>query len=90
MNNGFGGVHARIDTFKDEFNNHRLICKDLFAEIKKDEALRKGAENGRDRELRSRIDWGKVKTGAAIAVAGLLSVAAIKILIMNADKFTRG
>lgn len=83
MTEGFAGVHNRLDTFKDEYSAHRIICTGLFAELNKDEARRIGKENGIASELRKQIDWSKVKTGATIAVFGLLAVAAIKILFAN-------
>ncbi len=88
IDNGFHGVHARIDTFKDDFNNHRIICADLFSQIRIDEATRKGEEKGIAKSLKDRIDWGKVKTALTIAVGSLLSIAAVKIIFTNIGKFT--
>lgn len=87
MNLGFAGVHARIDSFKDEFNGHRLACATLFSQIKIDEAIRKGEEKGIAKSLKDRIDWGKVKTGLALAAGTLVSIAALKILFTNIGKF---
>ncbi len=88
MNEGFSGVHGRIDSFSAEFSNHRLACARLFEEIHVAEAVRKGTEKGVQSELVKRINWGKVKTAVAIAIATLLSVAAIKIIFTNIGKFT--
>ncbi len=88
IDDGFKGVHARIDTFKDEFHNHRLVCVKLFEEIHTDEATRKGAEKEIDRQLKKNIDWGKVRTAVSIAVASLLTLAAVKIIFTNIGKFT--
>ncbi len=88
LDEGFHGVHVRIDKFKDEFNNHRLICADLFSQIRVDEATRKGEEKGIAKSLKYRIDWGKVKTALIIAIFSLLSVAAVKIIFTNIGKFT--
>ncbi len=86
MNSGFAGIHARIDTFKDEFNSHRLACQTLFAQIGYDEAIRKGEEKGIASSLKNRINWGTVKTGISLAIGTLLTIAAVKILVTNFDK----
>ncbi len=86
IDNGFSGVHARIDTFKDEFNNHRLACKDLFADIKADESLRKGVEKEKATALKGRINWGTVKTGLLVATMIPVVLAALKILLSSIDK----
>ena len=83
LDNGFHGVHVRIDTFKDEFNNHRLICKDLFANIKVDEASRKGSEKEKAAGLRDRINWGTVKTYIVGLLLGVITLGALKILFTN-------
>ncbi len=88
IDNGFSGVHARIDTFKDEFNSHRLVCKDLFAEIRSDESLRKGVDCEKASNLKSQINWGMVKTAVMVAAMSLVTVAAIKIIFTNIGKFT--
>lgn len=87
MSAGFAGVHNRIDTFKDEFNAHRIACGNLFAQIYIDEATRKGEEKGVALSLKDRIDWGKVKTGVMLAMLTLISVAAVKILFTNISNF---
>lgn len=91
---GFAGVHNRIDTFKDEFNAHKHTCAGMFAGIARDEAVRVEREKGKAttlcvleenkaQELKSRINWGTVKTVVAGAVAVLLATAAVKILFTN-------
>lgn len=89
MQEGFSGVHSRIDSFKDEFSAHRLVCRDLFAQINRSEACRQGAENEAARQLKKRIDWAKVKTGVTIAVGGVIAIAAVKILLLNFDKLAK-
>ncbi len=98
MGKGFSGVHSRIDALKDDFHGHRIICAKLFEEIHLDEAVRREAEVSRanalckreddmDKELKKRIDWGKVKTAIAIACGTLLSIAAVKIILTNLGSF---
>ena len=36
-----------------------------------------------ERELKKRVDWGKVKTAIAIACGTLLSIASLKIILTN-------
>ena len=87
MNAGFAGVHSRIDAFKDEFSNHRLVCQKLFSEINSDSKARNAVESERVEERRRKIDWAKVKTGGLIIVYGAVGLAALKILLLNLDKF---
>lgn len=88
IDTGFAGIHARIDTFKDEFNSHRLVCKDLFANIMSDEASRKGGEKEKALALKTQINWGMVKTAVMVAAASLVTIAAIKIIFTNIGKIT--
>lgn len=83
LDNGFHGVHARIDTFKDEFNSHRLTCKDLFANIMAEESSRKGAEKEKASALRDRVSWGTVKTYIVGLLLGVITLGALKILFTN-------
>ncbi len=98
ITNGFAGVHNRIDTFKDEFNDHKHACAGIFAEIALNEAVRAERETGKatnlcaleeskDRELKSRINWGTVKTIVTGAIFVLLATAAVKIIFTNIGKF---
>ncbi len=91
---GFAGVHNRIDTFKDEFNAHKSACAGIFAEIALTDAVRTERELGKAtalcaleeskaKELKSRINWGAVKTVVVGAIAVLLATAAVKILFTN-------
>ena len=89
INSGFAGVHARIDTFKDEFNSHRLVCKDLFANIRSDESSRKGVEREKETARKSQVNWGMVKTAGMAAAMSLVTVAAVKIIFANLDKFAK-
>ncbi len=83
IDDGFHGVHARIDTFKDEFNSHRLACKDLFANIKSDESLRKGKEIEKAAALKDRINWGTVKTYVVGLLLGVITIAVVKFMFTN-------
>ena|SRR3972149_2299237 len=83
LDDGFHGVHARIDAFKDEFNNHRLTCKDLFADIKVSEASRNGIEKEKAAALRDRISWGTVKTYIVGLLLGVITLGALKVLFTN-------
>jgi len=94
MNDGFHGVHSRIDTFNVEFNNHRLSCAKLFEEIHIDEANRKGMasataaalkiqEDSKAEALKSRVNWGTVKTYVVGLLLGVITLGALKILFTN-------
>jgi hypothetical protein len=87
MNAGFASVHSRIDSFKDEFHNHRIACTQLFANINTDEAIRKGAETEKKQALTGRINWGKVKTATATACMVLLAIAAVKVIFSHVGTF---
>ncbi len=86
MATGFAGVHSRIDTFKDEFSNHQIVCQKLFGEISSTAKVQQAVEKERAEEKRRGIDWGKVKTALTIAVGSLLTIAAVKIIFTNIGK----
>jgi len=90
MDEGFGEIRGKIDALQCEFNGHKPTCEGRFVALETTFKVWETRDQTKasvlSDEKRGRIDLGKVKTGAAIAVASLLSLAAVKILFTNLDK----
>ena len=90
MDEGFGKMHGKIDDLRCDFNSHKPTCEGRFVALETTlkvwEIRDQTKESVLSGEKKGRIDMGRVKTGVAIAVASLLSLAAVKILFTNLDK----
>lgn len=77
------GLHAEMGRgFERVYDEIGSVC-DRVKPLEED-LIRREAINCAERDNEKRgVDWGKVKTGAAIAASGAVTLAAIKLLLVN-------